>query len=476
MGTPWALVGETLTLSGPARAAVVVRDEKIVDVVRDPISGDLPSDRREFAGLLCPGFIDLQINGAFGADVGCDPRTVATLSAKLPRTGVTSYLPTLISSPSELYEPFLAALEHDGPKPGARVLGAHLEGPFLAPSRKGAHDAANLRPVDTGFLRRLLGLGRVRVMTLAPELTRAREAIELLREEGTVASAGHTEATYEEVLAAVDAGLELGTHLYNAMSAMGHRAPGAVGALLASERVRVGVVPDGVHVHKGALRVAYRIKGPENLFLVTDAMAAAGMPPGDYELGGRRVRLVRRSGAPARRNARRQRADHGPGRAQRRQNAWHPDARRRPHGDRDARRRARDAGKRKDSARRGRGSCVAGAGWRRRGDRGGGCLRVPQGGGVLTTRMHEEIREQPEVLGRVLDEEWNPVLSAARVLRDEGVSLGDARRPRHLGQRRPLRQVPFRGYLGRAGRVGLSLGVHPVREQDEARRRAGDRH
>lgn len=291
MGTPWALVGETLTLSGPARAAVVVRDEKIVDVVRDPISGDLPSDRREFAGLLCPGFIDLQINGAFGADVGCDPRTVATLSAKLPSTGVTSYLPTLISSPSELYEPFLAALEHDGPKPGARVLGAHLEGPFLAPSRKGAHDAANLRPVDTGSLRRLLGLGRVRVMTLAPELTRAREAIELLREEGTVASAGHTEATYEEVLAAVDAGLELGTHLYNAMSAMGHRAPGAVGALLASERVRVGVVPDGVHVHKGALRVAYRIKGPENLFLVTDAMAAAGMPPGDYELGGRRVRL-----------------------------------------------------------------------------------------------------------------------------------------------------------------------------------------
>lgn len=291
MGTPWALVGETLTLSGPARAAVVVRDEKIVDVVRDPISGDLPSDRREFAGLLCPGFIDLQINGAFGADVGCDPRTVATLSAKLPSTGVTSYLPTLISSPCELYEPFLAALEHDGPKPGARVLGAHLEGPFLAPSRKGAHDAANLRPVDTGFLRRLLGLGRVRVMTLAPELTRAREAIELLREEGTVASAGHTEATYEEVLAAVDAGLELGTHLYNAMSAMGHRAPGAVGALLASERVRVGVVPDGVHVHKGALRVAYRIKGPENLFLVTDAMAAAGMPPGDYELGGRRVRL-----------------------------------------------------------------------------------------------------------------------------------------------------------------------------------------
>jgi N-acetylglucosamine-6-phosphate deacetylase len=291
VSVPWALVGDTLTPSGSTRAAVVVRGEKIAEVVRDPVSGDLPADRREFCGLLCPGFIDLQVNGAFGADVGPDPRAVATLSAKLPSTGVTSFLPTLISSPSDLYGPFLASLERDGPEPGARSLGAHLEGPFLAPSRKGAHDAANLRPVDKGFLRELLGAGRVRVVTLAPELPRAREAIELVREGGAVASAGHTDAAYEEVLAAVDAGLELGTHLFNAMSGMGHRAPGAVGALLASERVRAGVVPDGVHVHEGALRVAYRVKGPENLALVTDAMAAAGMPPGDYELGGRRVRL-----------------------------------------------------------------------------------------------------------------------------------------------------------------------------------------
>lgn len=291
MGAPWALVGRTLTRSGPARAAVVVRGEKIVDVVRDPAHGDLPADRREFSGLLCPGFIDLQINGAFGADIGPDLRAVSTLADKLPSTGVTSFLPTLVSSPPELYGLFLAALGKNGLKTGAQVLGAHLEGPFLAPGRKGAHDAANLRPVDKGFLRELLGFGRVRVMTLAPELPRTREAIELLREEGTVASAGHTEATFEEILGAVDAGLEFGTHLYNAMSAMGHRAPGAVGALLASERARAGIIADGVHVHERALQVAYRQKGHENLALVTDAMSAAGMPPGDYELGGRRVRL-----------------------------------------------------------------------------------------------------------------------------------------------------------------------------------------
>lgn len=291
MEPPRALIGNTLTRSGPARAAVVILGEKIVDVVRNPVYGDLPAECREFSGLLCPGFIDLQINGAFGVDIGPDPRAVSTLAAKLPSTGVTSFLPTLISSPPELYEPFLAALGEDGSETGARVLGVHLEGPFLAPGRKGAHDAANLRPVDTSFLKELLDPGGVKVMTLAPELPGAREAIEILGEEGTVASAGHTEATYEEVLRAVDAGLELGTHLYNAMSAMDHRAPGVVGALLANERVRAGIIADGVHVHEGALRVAYRQKGPENLVLVTDAMAAAGMPPGDYELGGRRVRL-----------------------------------------------------------------------------------------------------------------------------------------------------------------------------------------
>ena len=156
-----------------------------------------------------------------------------------------------------------------------------MEGPFLAPTRKGAHDPANLRPVDPELARRLVGSGMVRVMTLAPELPRAREAIRLLREAGVVASAGHTDAGYEEVLRAIDAGLS--------MSPLKHRAPGAVGALLAEDRV--GIIADDVHVHGGALRVAYRQKGPGGLALVTDAMGAAGMPPGEYELSGRKVRL-----------------------------------------------------------------------------------------------------------------------------------------------------------------------------------------
>jgi N-acetylglucosamine-6-phosphate deacetylase len=291
MNEPYALVGEILTTTGPTRAVVVIRNGKIDALLRDPQYGDLPEVRREFCGLLCPGFIDLQINGAFGADIGPDPEAIRTLVVDLPATGVTSFVPTLISSPPERYEGFFGALEVGAMERGACVLGAHLEGPFLAPDRKGAHDRANLRPVDLGFLRELLSSAKVRIMTLAPELPNSLEAIGLLLEKGAVASAGHTEASYKVVSRAIDAGLGLGTHLYNAMRPLAHREPGTVGALLADDRVRTGIIADGVHVHEAALRIAHRAKGTEGLFLVTDAMQAAGMPPGDYELGGRKVRL-----------------------------------------------------------------------------------------------------------------------------------------------------------------------------------------
>jgi N-acetylglucosamine-6-phosphate deacetylase len=290
MNEPYALVGEVLTTAGPTRAAVVIRGGKIDAVLREPRSGDLPRKHREFAGLLCPDYIDLQINGAFGADIGPDPDAISTLVAKLPATGVTSFLPTLISSP-ERYEGFFAALEEGAAEEGPRVLGAHLEGPFLAPKRKGAHDPANLRSVDLSFLRELLRSGKVKLMTLAPELPNSLEAIEILQEEGAVASAGHTEATDEEVARAADAGLRLGTHLYNAMRPLAHREPGTVGALLTHDRIRTGIIADRVHVHEAAIRLAHRAKGSKGLVLVTDAMEAAGMPPGDHELGGRKVRL-----------------------------------------------------------------------------------------------------------------------------------------------------------------------------------------
>ena len=131
-------------------------------------------------GLIAPGFVDLQVNGAFGSDVGPDPAALAAISGALPSTGVTAYLPTAITWPLDRYPGLFEAVGEAAAAPGARILGVHLEGPFLAPSRPGAHDPANLRPVDLGVLRDLLSSGRVRVMTLAPELPGALDAIELI--------------------------------------------------------------------------------------------------------------------------------------------------------------------------------------------------------------------------------------------------------------------------------------------------------
>jgi N-acetylglucosamine-6-phosphate deacetylase len=289
---PFALVGEVLLPEGRRRAGVVVRDGRIEAVALDPRDGDLPAQRRAVRGVIAPGFVDLQVNGAFGADVGVDASALETISRELPRTGVTAYLPTAISWPLERYAGLFEALERAGDAPGARILGVHLEGPFLAPTRHGAHDPENLRAVDRGVLEQLLSSGRVRVMTLAPELPGALEAIELIAGAGAVASAGHTEASHDEVVRAADAGLTLGTHLFNAMSPLGHREPGPAGALLSDERLRTGIIADGIHVHPAALRIAHRAKGTEGLVLVTDAMQAAGMPDGTYALSGRRVNVA----------------------------------------------------------------------------------------------------------------------------------------------------------------------------------------
>ena len=291
MTAPYTLVGDVLTPEAIGSAAVVIQDGKILDVVRSPRPDDLPRRHCEVRGLICPGFIDLQINGAFGINVGPEPEPLEALARELPKTGTTSFLPTAVSWPTERYDSFLEALEEASQPPGARILGAHVEGPFLASTRKGAHDPANLRPVDLRLTRKLIGSGMVRMMTLAPELPGAEEAIRLLSDGGVVASAGHTDADYEKMLRAIDLGLSMGTHLFNAMGPFAHRAPGVVGALLTEDRVRASIIVDGVHVHEGALRLVYRQKGSEGLALVTDAMEAAGMPPREYELSGRKVLL-----------------------------------------------------------------------------------------------------------------------------------------------------------------------------------------
>ena len=241
--------------------------------------------------LLLPGFVDLQVNGAFGVDVATKPSRLAELSRALLQTGATAYLPTVISSPESHYEevlPKLAAAIGE-PSVGAEALGIHLEGPFINLAKKGAHAAAHVVAPDPGLLLHLLDLAPVRVITLAPELDGAAELTELAASRGVAVLAGHSDAPFEVAYEVFDASAAGVTHLFNAMSAMHHREPGVPGAAFAHPRVVCGLIADGLHVHPEMVGLAFRMLGPDRVCLTTDAIAAAGMGDGEYSLATRTV-------------------------------------------------------------------------------------------------------------------------------------------------------------------------------------------
>jgi N-acetylglucosamine-6-phosphate deacetylase len=269
--------------------AVLVEGERIVAV---DYTSRLPcpagARRMEAAGLsLAPGFIDLQINGAFGCDFTHEPDTIWQAASLLPRYGVTSFLPTIVSSPHETVaaaQAVICACPPPGFR-GATPLGLHLEGPFINPAKRGAHNPAYLRLPDTVEAQNWTPDRGIRLVTLAPELPGACEMSEMLAARGIVVSAGHSLAGYEEGIEGINAGITYGTHLFNAMSALDHREPGLVGALLGDGRVTVGLIADGIHLHHSMVALAWKAKDPHRISLVTDAMSALGMPDGTYRLG-----------------------------------------------------------------------------------------------------------------------------------------------------------------------------------------------
>ena len=234
-------------------------------------------------GIAAPGFVDLQVNGFAGVDfLGADTAGYATAGEALLRTGVTAYLPTLITSEeAEL----VAALEAvPDAAPGARILGVHLEGPFLAATRLGTHRKAARRDPDPALLERLLAAGPVKLVTLAPELPGALELIDLLHAQGITVSLGHTDATAAQAHAAFDRGVRTVTHVFNAMRPLLHRDPGVVGAALVRPDVVVQAIVDGVHLDPDIVRLLWRVAAGR-LSLVTDAIAGAGLGDGKYALG-----------------------------------------------------------------------------------------------------------------------------------------------------------------------------------------------
>ena len=243
-------------------------------------------------GLLASiGLLDLQINGAAGHDLTSAPESLWDVGAALPRYGVTAFLPTLVSPGFDIVDGASAAFLA-GPPPdyaGATPLGWHVEGPFLAPARAGAHDPASLRAPDREAVRRWTPARGIRMVTLAPELPGAMGIVRELSERGIVVSIGHSDATQVQAAAAFDAGARFVTHLFNAMGPLDHREPGLIGAALSDPRVTVGLIPDGLHVDPKMISLVRRVVGPDRLAIVTDAIAALGMLPGLHRLANREV-------------------------------------------------------------------------------------------------------------------------------------------------------------------------------------------
>jgi N-acetylglucosamine-6-phosphate deacetylase len=256
-------------------------------------------------GVLLPGLVDLQVNGYFGVDLAAaDAAGWEHVARSLPRTGTTAFLPTFVTAPlPELAATMRSAAKFAGGlrdgRRRARVLGLHLEGPFLSPARAGAHRREWMVPPSPEAVAALVeaGKGLLRLVTLAPETAGGLAAVAALVEAGVAVSVGHSDATARQVAAAAGAGARMVTHLFNAQRPMHHREPGVVGQALADARLTSGLIVDLHHVAAEVCAIALAA-APGRICLVTDAAACAGMPPGRYQLGGGEVELPPGEGVP----------------------------------------------------------------------------------------------------------------------------------------------------------------------------------
>ncbi|WP_034271737.1 N-acetylglucosamine-6-phosphate deacetylase [Haloechinothrix halophila] len=275
------------------RGWVRVEGARIVEVGDGAAPGDdaTPDGHIDLGGAwLVPGFVDIHVHGGGGASFCAGDPAQARRAAEFHRShGSTTIIASLVTaSASDLLASvrMLADLVADDV-----IAGVHLEGPYLAAARCGAHDPALLRAPDPAEIATVLdnGRGTIRQVTIAPELPGALELITHLANAGVVAALGHTDATYAQARAGFDAGGRLATHLYNGMRPIHHREPGVVTAALTDERVAVELINDGVHLHPAIVRDAFARAGADRVALVTDAMTAAGAVDGEYDLGGQRV-------------------------------------------------------------------------------------------------------------------------------------------------------------------------------------------
>lgn len=246
---------------------------------------------------LVPGFIDCHTHGANGYDVmDASHEALTAISLALAQEGTTSFLATTMTADELQIEAALSAVRdymQDSPENGASILGIHLEGPFLSPLKMGAQRGDKIISPNVDLLKRWQQLSKqaIKLVTLAPEQAKSMELIRYLKQEKVIASIGHTNASYAESIAAIEAGCSHATHLFNAMSGVHQREPGVVTAALLADQVMVELIVDGVHLHPAIVELVLRIKNKDKIILITDAMRAKCLSDGCYDLGGQTVHV-----------------------------------------------------------------------------------------------------------------------------------------------------------------------------------------
>jgi len=274
---------------------VIIEDGKI-DSITSRESAQLPAGARilDYPGaILGPSFFDVHFHGAAGHDVmEATPQALDTIGTFLASRGTSAYLATTVTAALDVTLRSLEGLANEIaklPQPGrARPLGIHLEGPFLSHAKRGVQPAEHLLAPDIATFDRLIDAahGHVRLMTLAPELPGAVELTAHATSRGVRVSLGHSNATAAETQAAISVGAISATHTFNAMRPLDHREPGILGTVLTNDNLYAELICDGIHTEPEIVRLWWRSKGPQRAILITDAMSAAGMPDGEYQLGG----------------------------------------------------------------------------------------------------------------------------------------------------------------------------------------------
>ena len=273
---------------GLYRGCITVASGRIVEILPAPAANPGIEPAFDFTPhVALPGFIDLQLNGAFGYDITTDPSTMWPIGQRLPAHGVTSFLPTVISSPLQQRSAAYHAIRaRPDAYEGAAPLGLHIEGPELAPDYAGTHPRADLASGTEGYADEFLReADAVSLVTIAPEIESAANSITRLVEAGIAVSLGHTAATAAQTFTALDAGASALTHVFNGMSPIHHREVGAAGAGLLHPKAFVSLIADDHHLSEEAILIAWRLAGPNRICLVTDAMAGMSAPPGTYRIG-----------------------------------------------------------------------------------------------------------------------------------------------------------------------------------------------